>query len=76
MRRLAIALLIGCCWAMSAAAEPPAFDGQRAMQHIANQLAYGPRTPEHQEAKQQTLKYIQQQLSPISDSLVTQSFSA
>ncbi len=76
MHRLAFVLLIGCCLSKPATAEPPAFDGQLALQHIANQLAYGPRTPEHQNAKQQTLKYIQQHLTPLSDSLVTQSFSA
>ena len=75
MLRLAIALLIICCWAIPAVAEPTTFDGQHAMQHIANQLAFGPRTPEHQQAKQQTLEYIQQQLTPLSDSVVTQSFS-
>ena len=76
MLRPATVLLTLWCWAISVTAEPSSFDGQRAMQHIANQLAYGPRTPDNQQAKQQTLEYIQQQLAPLSDSLVTQSFSA
>lgn len=42
------------------------FDGARALDHIANQIAFGPRTPERPHAKQKTLDYISSHLSNMS----------
>ncbi|MDA9825920.1 M28 family peptidase [Porticoccaceae bacterium] len=69
-------LLITLFAAISATAEPLLFDGQLAMQHIVNQLAYGPREPGNQKAKQGTLAYIEQTLQPLDAKLNQQTFSA
>jgi len=75
-----IALRFSCwvfaCWGVMAfAATPPAdrFDGQRALQHIAQQVSFGPRSPGHK-AKQQTIDYIQKLLQPDADQWVIQPF--
>jgi len=52
------------------------FDGQRAMQHIATQLAHGPREPGDAIAKQKTLLYIQQTLQTYADQVAVQPFEA
>jgi len=52
------------------------FDGQRAMQHIATQLAHGPREPGDAIAKQKTLLYIQQTLQTYTDQVAVQQFEA
>ncbi len=52
------------------------FDGQRALQNIAAQLAYGPREPTNINAKQNTLRYIQQTLETHSDQITSQTFEA
>ena len=51
------------------------FDGQLALQHIAQQVSFGPRTTDHI-GKQKTLNYIQQLLQPEADQLVVQPFQA
>lgn len=55
--------------------EIPSFDGQLALQHIARQLAFGPRTVDSA-GKQDTLEYIRQQLEPVADNLVIQTFTS
>ena len=50
------------------------FSGERALNHIANQIAYGPRSPENPRGKQQTLDYIRKTLAPLTDNLVVQPF--
>ena len=51
------------------------FNGQLALQHIAHQISFGPRTADYA-GKQKTLNYIQQLLKPEADQLVVQPFSA
>lgn len=50
------------------------FNGERALNHIANQIAYGPRSPENPRGKQQTMDYIRKTLAPLTDNLVVQPF--
>ena len=50
------------------------FSGENALQHVANQIAYGPRSPDNPSGKQQTLNYIKEALMPLTDSLVVQPF--
>ena len=50
------------------------FNGEKALQHIASQIAYGPRSPNNPQGKQQTLNYIKKTLEPLTDSLVEQPF--
>ena len=52
------------------------FDGQRAMQNIAAQLAHGPREPSNLDAKQKTLLYIQQTAKTHADQVAIQPFKA
>ena len=52
------------------------FDGQRAMQNIAAQLAHGPREPSNLDAKQKTLLYIQQTVNTHADQVAIQPFEA
>jgi glutaminyl-peptide cyclotransferase len=52
------------------------FSGQRALQNIATQLAYGPREPGNVDAKQNTLRYIQQTLETHSKQVTSQPFEA
>ena len=77
MNKSSIAL-VTLCLAVSVIAAPEpepkaAFSGQLALQHIAQQVRFGPRTPGHA-AKQQTIDYIQQQLQPHADKWVVQPF--
>ena len=51
------------------------FNGQLAMEHIAQQISFGPRTSDYP-GKQKTLSYIQQLLEPEADQLVVQRFQA
>jgi len=51
------------------------FNGQLAMEHIAQQISFGPRTSDYP-GKQKTLNYIQQLLEPEADQLVVQRFQA
>ncbi len=79
------AFIIAGLWATALASQPQAekpkleksqFDGQRAMHHIAEQLVQGSREPANIKAKQHTLNYIQQVLSPLSHSIRSQTFNA
>jgi glutaminyl-peptide cyclotransferase len=54
-------------------AEQQPFDGQLALQHIAQQVSFGPRAAGY-EGKQKTLDYIQQLLQSQADKLVVQQF--
>jgi hypothetical protein len=49
------------------------FSGENALQHISQQVNYGPRIIDHP-AKQQTLNYIQRLLQPSADKFVLQPF--
>lgn len=51
----------------------PAFDGLRALTHIENQLAFGPRISGSQ-AKKETLNYLVRQLEATADSVDIQNF--
>ena len=51
------------------------FDGQLAMEHIAQQVSFGPRTADYA-GKQKTLTYIQQLLEPEADQVLVQSFKS
>ena len=51
------------------------FNGELALQHIAQQVSFGPRTTNYA-GKQKTLNYIQQLLEPEADQVVVQPFSA
>ena len=57
--------------------ETPAdqFNGQLAMEHISQQVSFGPRTTDYP-GKEKTLSYIQQLLEPEADQLVVQPFQA
>ena len=61
------------CSALAAPQPDDQFDGQLALQHIAQQISFGPRISDHA-AKQQTLNYIKQRLQPEADKLVVQPF--
>lgn len=50
------------------------FSGEKALTHIANQIAFGPRSPDNPEGKQQTIEYIRQTLKPLTEHLVVQPF--
>jgi len=52
------------------------FDGHRAMQNIAAQLAHGPREPSNLDAKQKTLLYIQQTAKTHADQVAIQPFKS
>ena len=69
-------LLIALLAATSAAADTTSFDGQLAMEHIAQQMAFGPREPDNQQAKQRTLEYIERSLQPLNARLSRQHFAA
>lgn len=77
MNKSCIALVtLGFALSVIAAPEPEyqtAFSGHLALQHIAQQVSFGPRTLGHA-AKQQTIDYIQQQLQPHADKWVMQPF--
>ena len=64
-RLLIITLLAVSSAGADTASVTTSFDGQLAMQHIAQQMAFGPREPGNQKAKQQTLNYIEQTLRPL-----------
>ena len=51
------------------------FNGQLALQHIAQQVSFGPRTADYP-GKQKTLNYIQQLLEAEADQIVVQPFQA
>jgi len=69
-------LLIALLAATSAAADTTSFDGRLAMEHIAQQMAFGPREPDNQQAKQRTLEYIERSLQPLNARLSRQHFAA
>lgn len=75
MTRIGILILTTFFW-VALAAEPLNFDGQRAMEHIANQLAYGPREPGNKKAKRQTAQYIHNGLAPFGAKVKAQTFTA
>lgn len=72
LHRILIAVLF--CLAQQALSEPN-FSGEKALNHIADQIAFGPRSPNNPSGKQQTLEYIEQTLAPLADKLVRQSFN-
>lgn len=81
--RLVFSIILLChCWSIQAQPasnqqhSEPQFDGQLALQHIANQIAFGPRSPDQPFAKQQTLDYIRQTIEPLASGLTVQSFVA
>ncbi len=76
IRHFKILALTTCLWADPLIAEPESFDGQRAMQHIAEQLAFGPREPNNRAAKQNTLNYFREILDPLADGIRIQAFQA
>ena len=53
--------------------QQPRFSGESALQYIAKQVSFGPRIIGHP-AKQQTLDYIRELVSPEADKLVVQPF--
>ena len=75
-RLLIITLLAVSSAGADTASVTTSFDGQLAMQHIAQQMAFGPREPGNQKAKQQTLNYIEQTLRPLNARLSRQQFAA
>jgi hypothetical protein len=75
IEKLVLSVFLVTVSAGSLGAEPY-FDGQRAMQHIAAQLAHGPREPSNLEAKQKTLRYIQQTVKTHADQVAVQTFGA
>lgn len=72
LHRILIAVLF--CLAHPAQSET-GFSGDKALDHIVNQIAFGPRSLDNPEGKQQTLAYIEQTLTPLADKLVRQSFN-
>jgi len=75
MKRLgeiAAAIYLGIIVSETAAETP--FSGEKALTHIANQIAFGPRSPDNPKGKQQTLNYIKQTLTPLTENLVVQPF--
>jgi len=62
------------CLAQQALSEPN-FSGEKALNHIVDQIAFGPRSPDNPKGKQQTLAYMKQTLTPLADKLVLQSFT-
>jgi Zn-dependent M28 family amino/carboxypeptidase len=51
------------------------FDGERALDHIQNQIEFGPRILTNLEAKKQTLDYMEEHLRPLATRVTRQSFS-
>lgn len=60
-------------WANAIWAQPT-FDGERALAHIVSQVSFGPREPDNPAAKQQTVRYIEQTLAPLTDRFTIQTF--
>lgn len=75
MTKALTGLLITACalWA-TATFSKTTFDGELALAHIVNQVSFGPRAPGNPAAKQQTIRYIEQTLAPLSDRLIIQRF--
>ena len=76
IERLFLGTFLWACCVGLLTAEPAEFDGQRAMDHIAKQLDFGPREPGNLTAKKNTIDYIRQTLEPLADRLTVQSFQA
>jgi len=80
MVKISALIITACLWATALASAPEVeqqrFDGQRAMEHIAQQLVHGSREPANIKARQHTLKYIYQVLQPLSQSISSQTFQA
>ena len=72
IRLTLVATLLPCPNVLSAQTQ---FEGGRALQHIVNQVAFGPREPNNPAAKQLTVDYIQQTLEPLADRVTLQEFS-
>lgn len=72
---LAFAALSALAYAQTDGQKKGQFNGQLALQHIAQQVSFGPRTADYT-GKQKTLYYIQQLLKPEADQLVIQPFQA
>ena len=64
---IAIFLLIGC------QAQIPNFYGDKAFSHLVSQCNFGPRNP-GSEGHQKALKYFIEFLTPLADTVITQSF--
>ncbi len=77
--RAAVALVIvaalGACLQASGAADPPAFDGGRALEHLRAVVAFGPRPP-GSAAAEETRRYIKAQMAAIGVALTEQAFTA
>ena len=80
MARLLLLVITACLWITALASTPEVqqqqFDGQRAMEHIAQQLVHGSREHANIKARQHTLNYIQKVLQPLSHSISSQTFQA
>ncbi len=76
IRQCSIIFLAACLSAGSTSSGPLLFDGELAIQHIAKQIAFGPREPRNQLAKKNTLSYLQQTLAPLADDISIQHFQA
>lgn len=50
------------------------FSGEKALSHIGNQIASGPRSLDNPQGKKKTLDYIEQTLKPLTERLVIQPF--
>jgi Zn-dependent M28 family amino/carboxypeptidase len=72
---LVIAAALAACLQASGAADPPAFDGGRALEHLRAVVAFGPRPP-GSAAAAETRRYIKAQMDAIGVAVAEQAFEA
>ena len=72
---LAVAAAIAACGQPTTAADPPAFDGGRAMEHLRTVVGFGPRPP-GSAAAEDTRRYITAQMAAIGVQAAEQAFEA
>ena len=72
---LAVAAAFAACVQPTTAADPPAFDGGRAMEHLRAVVGFGPRPP-GSAAAEETRKYIKSQMAAIGVQVAEQAFEA
>ena len=72
---LAVAAAFAACVQPTTAANPPAFDGGRAMEHLRAVVGFGPRPP-GSAAAEETRRYIKAQMAAIGVQVAEQAFEA
>jgi len=72
---VAVVAAIAACAQPTTAADPPAFDGGRAMEHLRTVVGFGPRPP-GSAAAGETRRYIKAQMAAIGVQVAEQAFEA